>query len=75
MYALGPYGLCTWHIDDLIELHEFMVTNRIHHREICPRHLLIRPDGGLLLIDHGFGSLPDEESDPNQRKLTGACEV
>jgi hypothetical protein len=51
-------GLCSKHIEQLLHLHSQLADKKVFHRDICPRHLLAHPGGGLLVIDWGFAVLP-----------------
>jgi hypothetical protein len=54
-------GLRDKHVTQLLALHLELVRVGAFHMDICPRHMMCHAsDGGLLLIDWGFASLPDD---------------
>jgi hypothetical protein len=54
-------GLRDKHVTQLLALHSQLVKVGAFHMDICPRHMMCHAsDGGLLLIDWGFASLPGD---------------
>jgi hypothetical protein len=56
----------------LLELHGQLEKCGVFHMDICPRHLMCHPDGGLLVIDWGFAVIGE---DAVSKRLSGRCAV
>jgi hypothetical protein len=66
------HGLCAGHVKQLLELHDQLQKRGVFHMDICPRHMMCHPNGGLLVIDWGFAIM---NGDQFSTRLSGRCAV